>query len=148
MAAILIMEDEAPLAEAWAELLKEQGHSVQIASNGYQAYDLATAAPVDLLITDILVRRNEIPTPEGGVLLIGRLRTPGVEKTAPWVRGLPIIAVSGVPSFDGVAGPLQIAERLGANIALEKPIAHRTLLEAVEALLARRDGAAAPQPPG
>lgn len=135
MATILIMEDEQLLAEAWAGVLEDKGHFALLTTNANDALEVAKVNRIDLVITDILVRKFDRPTPEGGVLLIGRLRMPGVEAEAPWLKDIPIIAISGAFSQVGLGGPLPVAQVLGADMALVKPVPSETLLDAVSTLL-------------
>jgi hypothetical protein len=52
---VLVVEDEAMVRSYLARLLREFGHSVEIAANGADGWRLALAAPAefDLVITDV-----------------------------------------------------------------------------------------------
>ncbi len=54
---VLIVEDEAALREVTRRILARNGYEVLVASNGYQAINLATAATqrLDVLLTDVVM---------------------------------------------------------------------------------------------
>jgi CheY-like chemotaxis protein len=56
MAVVLIVDDEALIRLAVAEILREAGATVHLAANGQQALDILTEHPeIDLLFTDVLM---------------------------------------------------------------------------------------------
>ena len=57
MKRILIVDDEPALREILASVLADEGYAVQTAADGRNALDLVTAAPPDLVITDISMPR-------------------------------------------------------------------------------------------
>ena len=59
MARILIVEDEAALAETLAYNLREEGHEVVLASDGLQGLDLARAQHPDLVILDLMLPKMD-----------------------------------------------------------------------------------------
>lgn len=110
---VLVIDDDAPLLNAVSTILKEAGFQVYAASSGRQATAAVAQHPIDLLITDL-----GIPE-EDGIEIIRRLR-----KDFP---GLKIIAIS------GTFGPdlLKVAEHLGADATLGKPMKARELLDCI-----------------
>ena len=59
MARILIVEDEAALAETLAYNIREEGHEVVLASDGLQGLDLARAQHPDLVILDLMLPKMD-----------------------------------------------------------------------------------------
>ena len=58
MANILIFEDELPLALHWQRLLEEAHHTVQPCDTIPQALKITEETPPDLIIVDMLVKRD------------------------------------------------------------------------------------------
>lgn|SRR5512140_409174 len=54
---ILVVDDEPGLADAIAGSLRDEGHRVATASDGEEALDLASAIPVHLVLSDLLMPR-------------------------------------------------------------------------------------------
>ena len=113
---ILIVEDEAPVAEKIAAALIEAGHDLKIVHNGEAALDEVRKAPFDLIVLDI-----RLPGIDGFEVL-RRLRAQHLVN-----RVLVLTARSTVK--DRVTG-LQ----LGADDYLPKPFAMRELVARVSAL--------------
>ena len=59
MAKILIIEDEAPLAETLAYNLREEGHEVVLASDGLAGLDRARGEHPDLVILDLMLPKMD-----------------------------------------------------------------------------------------
>ena len=87
---ILVVDDDILVREVTAGMLADAGHRVHEAANGRAALDLlATAGPIDLLITDVnmpgmdgleLVRAAHARWPDLPVLLVsGRPQPPGTQ---------------------------------------------------------------------
>lgn len=121
---VLVIDDDPPLLNAVSTILKEAGFEVYGAGSGRQATALIEQNPVDLLITDL-----GLPE-EDGIEIIRRLR-----KNRP---GLKIIAIS------GTFGPdlLKVAQHLGADATLGKPMRARDLLDCIHGLDAGKQDAA------
>jgi len=123
VAKILIIEDDA-LSREWLEsLLSRNGYLVDSATNGKEGVDLFRANPADLVITDIVMPEKD------GIETITDLK-----RTYPGVK---IIAISGGERRpEGVSrNYLHSAKLLGANRAMQKPVANDELLAAVRELL-------------
>ena len=124
---ILVVEDDRKVARFVRQGLCEEGHAVEIASDGAEALDFVLTEPAyDLIILDVM-----LPGQDG----FGVLKTLRAHKVAAPV--LILTARDSVP--DRVAGL-----DLGADDYLTKPFAFEEFLARVRALLRRRDVARAP----
>jgi two-component system copper resistance phosphate regulon response regulator CusR len=123
---ILLVEDDAEIAEFVAQGLREEGYVVEVAADGHDGRHALGAASWDLVILDWW-----LPGPDGYALL-REFREAG--KTAP---------VLFLTARDAVA---QRVEGLtaGADDYLCKPFAYEELLARVQALLRRVAGTAGP----
>jgi len=130
MARILLIEDDTNLREVLAVTLVNAGHIVAQAVDGRQGVELFDLAPVELVITDILMPGQE------GIETIMQL-----QRREP---GLPIIAISGGATHSKFY--LGMAAKLGAQQVLAKPFTPAELLRAVGTVLATRQ-APHPTPP-
>ena len=117
MARILVIDDEDGVRRMLRMALELHGHEVLEAADGMQALRLVQQAPVELVITDILM-----PEKDGlEVIMALRSETPQLK----------VIAMSGGGRFNQVEA-LEIAEPLGAIAALRKPFRIDEMLETVE----------------
>ena len=124
---ILVVEDDRKVARFVRQGLCEEGHAVEIATDGVEALDFVLTEPAyDLIILDVM-----LPGQDG----FGVLKTLRAHKVAAPV--LILTARDSVP--DRVAGL-----DLGADDYLTKPFAFEEFLARVRALLRRRDVARAP----
>src|SRR5215217_6262281 len=105
MAQILLIDDDDLLRSVLAKSLGHAGYTVIQAIDGQQGIELAHAASVDLVITDLLM-----PVQEGVETIIK------LKRQRP---SLPIIAISGGASNSPLY--LEIAARVGAKRILAKP---------------------------
>ncbi len=135
MARILIMEDDEDQAFLLSEFLSGEGHTVSTSASGQEALDKLEDEKPDLLITDVFVRKGGTMVPDGGLLLISRVRFPGNTAERAWMRKLPIIAITGGASYPGQANLLTTLEDMGANRSFRKPIDLKELGSAVRELL-------------
>src|SRR5262249_41893295 len=119
---ILVADDSRTLREAAALLLQQGGYRVEMATDGWEAWDLLQDQPFDLLLTDL-----EMPRLDGWEL-IGRVRR------HPNLRHLSVLIMS---SRMGEAHR-QRAFGLGADDFIGKPLRRRVLLDSVRAALERR----------
>lgn len=125
MAQILLIDDDNLLRGVLAKALGHVGHTVIQAADGQQGVELARAATLDLVITDLVMPVQE------GVETILTLRR---EKPS-----LPIIAISG-----GVTNSqlyLEIAGKVGAKRILAKPFTPQELAATIDEVLAEVNGA-------
>jgi DNA-binding response OmpR family regulator len=114
---VLFIDDDAELVMFASRVLREAGYDVLVGGNGNVALATVEVEPVDLVITDLVMRERE------GLETIMRLR-----KSHP---RLPVIAISG--AFGGHF--LKSAAALGARAALAKPFSGEELLAAVRSVL-------------
>ena len=129
MACILLIDDDEAVRDVTAEILRQAGHTVDTAPDGNAGLTLHRAEQHDLIITDMMMPDMD------GLELIMALR-----HTEPRPR---IIAISGGSQFSE-ALLLPMAQRLGVQRTLTKPIQADALLQAVAEVLA---GPAAPTVP-
>jgi CheY-like chemotaxis protein len=118
MAAILVIDDEAPMRRLIRRLLRREGHVVHEAEDGRQGLKLFRQLRPALVISDIVMPEGE------GIETIRQIRQEAPET--------PILAISG-GSFRALY--LRAADNLGATASLEKPFKSEDLLAAVEELL-------------
>ncbi len=110
---ILVIDDEPTLLKALATVLEQSGFQVFTARSGREASAAIQKHPIDLLITDL-----NMPD-EDGIEIIRRLK-----KAHPQIK---VIAMS------GAFGPniMTVAQKLGADATLSKPMTASQLLECI-----------------
>ncbi|WP_321470042.1 response regulator [uncultured Paludibaculum sp.] len=116
---VLIADDEDAVRLYIRRVLEEAGYAVREAADGRAAMRELESEPVDVLITDLVMPDQE------GIETIRLAR-----KAFPDLR---IIAISG--AFFGQF--LKMAELLGANAVLPKPLTRSAMLDAVRDVLGR-----------
>ena len=116
---VLIVEDEAKLANLLARGLREEGHAADVAANGEDAVWMAEAAPFDVIVLDVMLPGLD------GFAVCRRLREREV-----WTPVLMLTARDAVE--DRVAGL-----DAGADDYLTKPFALDELLARLRALARR-----------
>ena len=121
MARILIIDDDDQVRKMLRLSLNAAGFDVVEAQDGKAAMKLFHQDPlVDLVITDLIMPQKE-----------------GIETIIEFRRDfpkVPIIAISG----GGLIDPndyLVLAEKLGAQITLEKPFSRKDIIDAVNELI-------------
>lgn len=114
---ILIVEDQAPLAEAMAKLLARQGLAADVSLDGVSALSRYAEKPYDLLIVDLQLPRIS------GVEVIRKIRTTNRGRT------IPIMIVTGV--YKGSDYAARARAGLGIKYYLEKPFKQEEFLAAV-----------------
>lgn len=119
----LLVDDNLELAENLAEILRDRGDEVDIASNGQAALDLLRGRRFDALVTDM-----KMPA-MGGAHLVHALRA--IDPL------LPAIVLTAFSESDD----LEIARREGLLAVLSKPVPLPRLFELLDR--ARRGGAVA-----
>jgi DNA-binding response OmpR family regulator len=120
MPRVLVVEDEASLADTIAYSLRREGYEASTAGDGFAALDAAQAERPDVVVLDIMLPGID------GLELCRRIR-----KTS----AVPIIMLTARgDEMDRVVG-LEV----GADDYLAKPFSMRELLARVRALLRRRD---------
>ena len=121
MGCILLVDDDAQVAEALQGLLEFDGHEVAWAPDGDAAVFAVAGSAFDLVLTDLL-----LPDRDGLAMLLDLRRRQ---------RNLPIIAMSG-GGHAGREDLLRSARFLGADRVLAKPFRWAELQAAVGAVLA------------
>lgn len=135
MARVLLMEDDRPLALELAGALGQAGHDVVVSTSATAARNELWHWDFDVLIADLIVRKDGKPVPDGGLGLISWVRhtatvTPGLDY-------LPIIAISGEQTSNAMGFLLPTADRLGADMVIEKPVDLQELFRAIVSLTDR-----------
>jgi DNA-binding response OmpR family regulator len=122
MARILVIDDDDEIRQMVEKMMVRAGHEVRLARNGEVALRLLAEALSDLIITDIFMPEKE------GIETIREIKRdfPGVN----------IIAMSGGIAAMDSSVALRMAQGLGADRTVPKPIGKDELLAAVDALLA------------
>lgn len=133
MARLLLMEDDRVLGLELAGALKEAGHEVVICTSATEARDALWHWDFDLLLTDMVVRKGGKPVPDGGLGLISWVRHTAM--TTEGLDHLPVIAISGEQASRGMGFLLPTADRLGADMVIEKPIDMPKLLRAIVSIV-------------
>jgi DNA-binding NtrC family response regulator len=129
MANILVVDDELGIRDLLSEILNDEGHNVELAENAAQARGARNRSRPDLVLLDIWMPDTD------GVTLLKEWSTTGL-------LSMPVIMMSGHATIETAVE----ATKIGAQSFLEKPITMQKLLKAVEAGLARNNGAAARKP--
>lgn len=120
MLRILIIDDEDQFRSMLRQVLERASYEVVEAQDGNEGIQRCREAPMDLIITDILMPGKE------GLETIMDLR-----REFPQVK---IIAISG-GGRTGDLNFLELAKRLGAQGTLQKPCGQEELLDAVQEIL-------------
>jgi CheY-like chemotaxis protein len=113
---VLIVDDEAPIAEALALMVEEAGYTALTAFRGRTGLDLAREHQPALIITDMMMPQFD------GASLIAAVRADAEAEQRP----MPVIIAM-------TAGGLRHAQSVGADAVMPKPFT----IEEVEALLRR-----------
>ena len=120
MIRILVIDDEKVIRNSLSEMLSLSGFEVRTAANGNEGIRLMDQVPADLVITDIVIPKQE------GLETILQLR-----RYHPQAK---IIAIS----CSGVGAGrtyLQAAHAMGAERTLSKPFSFRDLIETIDEIL-------------
>jgi CheY-like chemotaxis protein len=120
MATILVIDDNPEFREILRIHLEANGHRTVLAGNGEQGLALLEREAIDIVLTDILMPQRD------GVEVLR-------ETKRRW-PGLPVIAISG-GGWIGATELLGMAERLGADNILQKPVRRDDLIKAVDEAL-------------
>lgn len=123
---VLMVEDDATIADFVAKGLTEAGYAVDVARDGERGVDLAIGGTYDVAIVDLMLPRLD------GVALIDRIRARGIR--------LPVLILSARRSVDDRVKGLQA----GGDDYLIKPFAFAELLARLQALIRRSSGQTEP----
>jgi DNA-binding response OmpR family regulator len=125
MAKILVVEDDADLAEVLRITLANKGHAVQLCSGGVQAMDMLRVYTFDLIILDWMMPKVS------GIDVLKEYRARG--------GTVPVLMLTAKSALEDKEQGLDS----GADDYLTKPFHARELLARVRALLRRPHGLAA-----
>ena len=114
---VLVIDDDADLRTVLRDMLETLGCSVTEAEDGAAGVACVNGQDFDLVITDILMPRQE------GIETIVALR-----KIEPHLR---IVAMSGGGQVNGLT-VLDFAHKLGADSVLEKPFSFQAIADIVK----------------
>ena len=123
---LLIVEDDATIADFVAKGLTEAGFAVDVAADGARGLELATDGAYDVAIVDVMLPHLD------GLTLIDRMRARGVRT--------PVLILSARRTVDDRVRGLQA----GGDDYLTKPFAFAELLARVQALIRRSTGTTEP----
>lgn len=113
MAKVFLVDDDEIVRDVLSHLLTSNGHAVVTANNGLTVLSTISKELPDILITDLVMPEQE------GIETIIQVRQAHPD--------LPIIAISS-GGHNVVSNYLHLAQHLGANAILEKPVNHSHLL--------------------
>jgi chemosensory pili system protein ChpA (sensor histidine kinase/response regulator) len=116
---VLLADDSRSIREAVAQILRGAGYSVDVAADGWEAWERLQLRSYDLLVTDL-----EMPRLHGHEL-IARCRS------TPALRGLPIVVLTSRTAERS----REAALHKGASGFIAKPINRRVVLEHIRSLL-------------
>jgi DNA-binding NtrC family response regulator len=120
---VLLIDDESMVRKIVRKMLERSGHEVTEAENGRCGLEQLKRGSFDLVITDIIM-----PEVEGIELVVTVSQQYPSTKT---------IAMSG-GGRTGNVDFLDVAAKLGASAALQKPFTHAELLRAIDLSFAAR----------
>ena len=121
---LLVIEDEKRLAQNLAELLRRQGYTVDVSSDGVSGYDNAVTDIYDLILLDAMLPGMD------GFTLLQRLRQEG--------HTVPVLMLTARSGVDDRVQGLDC----GADYYLTKPFEPDELLACIRSLLRRGGGEA------
>jgi DNA-binding response OmpR family regulator len=137
MPTVLILEDDARLADEWRALLTDHGFQVLYVRTASEAAEALRNTAIDVVLADIFVEVAGQLTPDGGITLLGLTTQARIEGQ----RTPPVIAVSGAPTSGPYATRvLDLARSMGAAETLSKPVPPEVLLACVARHSAARTG--------
>jgi CheY-like chemotaxis protein len=117
---VLVVDDEPTIVMLLRKFLEKQGYAVDSASSVAEAWERLSAAPIDLVITDLAMPQ------ETGFDLLRRIRENRLEPE--------VIVLTAIGTVDRAVE----AMRAGAFDFLEKPVRFEKLREAIDRALARK----------
>jgi CheY-like chemotaxis protein len=121
MSLIVVMEDDDTLQLLVATILKKQGHTVHVASNGKRGLDLVRMHKPDVVVSDV-----QMPDMDGVTMLLTLRSEADITNT-------PVILLTSL----GTRPDVRVGMTSGADDYLTKPFLPAELCDAVDAQLAR-----------
>ncbi len=138
MAKRILVFDDSPIDLMLVEsMLLEAKFDVTACNSVDAARDVLCRPGISMLITDLFVTdppdKRERAT-KGGLSLISVIQTAFNQHSYPWLKTLPILAVTASPSTKSFDALVQ-ARAVGATAGLRKPFKRAELLKAVDDLI-------------
>ena len=131
MANVLILEDDPDFGSLMRVSLEQAGHFIVMCGTATDALAAYEEYRIDIVVTDLIIKEDNRPIPDGGLILISRLKAVNQYSG----RKVPIIAISGQLLALGMEHALDTARTVGADVALRKPFAPEELLATIDTLL-------------
>jgi len=128
MARILIVDDEEGIRLSLKRALEMEGYEVALAKDGDEAQSLFRKNPADLLITDIVMPKQE------GIEMIMELK-----RDFPDLRVIVISGGTKVAEADDVDFLLSVAKNVGADLLFSKPFDLPAMMVSINDLLNGRN---------
>ena len=125
MARILIVEDEAAIAENLQALLTARGHQVALAADGAAAVESARRQPPDLMLLDIMLPK------------LGGFDVCRILKGEVTTKAIKIVMITGL----GRMGDVETAFANGADDYIIKPFDSQRLFKKLDKVLGPATGA-------
>lgn len=141
MSKVLLMEDDLALSYELKEQLETAGYTVAVRTSASEAIEELSRESYDLLISDVIVMKDQRAVPDGGIVLISWVRR------SPRYKKMPIIVISGTSKYPGMGSILRTAQKIGADVGLEKPVIIPELLDEIARLEQEIDGGPHSQKP-
>lgn len=117
---ILVMEDYFPLRTELVDVVEALGHDAFGVNNATEAVELLNSVAIDAVIADIFVVENDKFQPDGGILLLSRIRTAfndlNIDPSAP------VLVITGGLEVKGGFSPRQLVRNMGASETMAKPL--------------------------
>ena len=128
MARILIVDDEVQIQTIMQDILEEDGHTVQLSSNGEDALALIQKEHFDLVLLDVMMPK------ESGIFMYREL------KKDPELKDIPVIMVSALSKKTFFHSQKVLDEYEGGQIDepaayIEKPPEPEELLQVIKRIL-------------
>ncbi|AHD08362.1 response regulator transcription factor [Phaeobacter gallaeciensis] len=133
MANILVLEDDEIFASLLQDSLEQAGHFPITCEDATETIAQYHEYSFDLVITDLIVKKDNRAVPDGGVMVISFLQ--GLARDGYKIP--PIIAMSGATQRRGLEQLLVTSKDLGATATLTKPFEPTELLTLIDQLLER-----------
>lgn len=116
----LVLEDYFPLRQEIIAFIEDMGHEAHGAMNATDASLILKTSPFDAMIADIFIAKDGKLTPDGGLLMITRVRRS--PNNLMIKSDAPILVITAGIEIPGGASPIQLVLNMGADKALRKPL--------------------------
>ena len=137
MSRILLMQDDALRAQEFKAALEQNGHEASITHGALAAIEMCKTTKFDLVIADMFISKDNKLVPDGGILLIGRLRMK--DQLTLFAHDAPIIAMAGRRPNRAEPKVIRLALQVGATVCLENPVSFDELCNWVDKLLVKAE---------